>query len=152
MEPRVPDRAPRRGGQWREYRQVLEGIAWRFRTGSPWRELPDRFGPWQPAYERHHRWGSDGTRARLLAEAQTCSDVAGELDWIVAADSSLVRCTSEECPQRGSAGTPPRWSGQCGSQGHGRITRNSAVNPSAAGPNRSSWSPRITRSVGRGAG
>ena len=53
--------------------------------------MPDRFGPWQTAYERHRRWSADGTWARLLAEAQACADAAGELDWIVAADSSLVR-------------------------------------------------------------
>lgn len=91
LEPRLPDRTPRRGGRWRDHRQVLEGIAWRFRTGSPWRELPDRFGPWQTAYERHQRWSFDGTWARLLAAAQAHADAAGELDWLVAADSSLVR-------------------------------------------------------------
>lgn len=91
LEPRLPDRTPRRGGRWRDHRQVLEGIAWRFRTGSPWRELPDRCGPWQTAYERHQRWSADGTWAQLLAAAQTRADAAGELDWLVAADSSLVR-------------------------------------------------------------
>jgi putative transposase len=91
LEPRLPDRTPRRGGRWRDHRQVIEAIAWRFRTGSPWRELPERFGPWQTAYERHHRWSADGTWARLLAAAQADADARGELDWLVAADSSLMR-------------------------------------------------------------
>lgn len=70
---------------------MIEAIAWKYRTGSPWRELPERFGPWQTAYERHNRWSADGTWARLLAAAQADADAAGGLDWLVAADSSLVR-------------------------------------------------------------
>jgi transposase len=95
----------------------MEGIAWRFRTGSPWRELPDRFGPWQTAYERHSHWSADGTWAQLLAEAQTCADAAGELDWIVAADSPRwCGCTSTGRPRPGSAATPRPWSGRCGAR------------------------------------
>jgi transposase len=91
LEPRLPDRSPRRGGRWRDHRQVIEAIAWKYRTGVAWRELPDRFGPWQTAYERHNRWSADGTWARLLAAAQTDAATRGELDWLVAADSSLMR-------------------------------------------------------------
>jgi transposase len=47
--------------------------------------------PWQTAYERLTRWSADGTWARLLAPAQADADAAGELDWLVAADSTLVR-------------------------------------------------------------
>ena len=67
MEPLLPSSAGRRGGRWRDHRQVIEAIAWRYRTGSPWRELPEQFGPWQTAYERLTRWSSDGTWANLLA-------------------------------------------------------------------------------------
>ena len=91
LAPLLPDRSPRRGGRWRDHRQVIEAIAWKYRTGSPWRELPERFGPWQTAYERLNRWSADGTWARLLAAAQADADARGELDWLVAADSSLMR-------------------------------------------------------------
>jgi transposase len=37
------------------------------------------------------RWSADGTWARLLARAQTDADAAGELDWLVAVDSTVVR-------------------------------------------------------------
>jgi transposase len=40
IEPLLPSSAGRRGGQWRDHRQVLEAILWRYRTGSPWRDLP----------------------------------------------------------------------------------------------------------------
>jgi transposase len=91
MEPLLPSSAGRRGGRWRDHRQVIEAISWKYRTGSPWRELPERFGPWQTAYERLTRWSADGTWARLLARAQADADAAGELEWLVAADSTMVR-------------------------------------------------------------
>jgi transposase len=73
---RLPCSAGRRGGQWHDHRQVLEAIAWRFRTGAPWRDLPERFGPWQTIRNRHSRWSADGTYAGLLAAAQTDADAA----------------------------------------------------------------------------
>ena len=83
MQPLLPSSAGRRGGRWRDHRQVIEAIAWKYRTGSPWRELPEeRFGPWQTAYERLARWSADGTWAKLLARAQADADAAGELDWL----------------------------------------------------------------------
>jgi transposase len=91
MEPLLPSSTGRRGGRWRDHRQVIEAISWKYRTGSPWREVPEQFGPWQTAYERLTRWSADGTWARLLARAQADADAAGELDWLVAADSTLVR-------------------------------------------------------------
>nr|WP_311766120.1 transposase [Streptomyces telluris] len=27
-------------------RQLTDGIRWRTRTGSPWRDVPERYGPW----------------------------------------------------------------------------------------------------------
>ena len=91
LEPLLPDRTPRRGGRWRDHREVLEAIAWRYRTGSPWRDLPAEFGPWQSVYDRHVRWSRDGTYDRIFAAAHTAADTAGDLDWLVAADSSLMR-------------------------------------------------------------
>jgi transposase len=83
MQPLLPSSTGRRGGRWRDHRQVIEAIAWKYRTGSPWRELPESFGPWQTAYERLTRWSADGTWAALLARAQADADAAGELDWLV---------------------------------------------------------------------
>src|SRR3954463_16287152 len=91
MEPLLPPSTGRRGRRWRDHRQVVEAICWKYRTGSTWRELPARFGPWQTAYERLARWSADGTWARLLARAQTAADASGELDWLVAVNSTLVR-------------------------------------------------------------
>ncbi|WP_397469333.1 transposase [Pseudonocardia charpentierae] len=54
LEPLLPDRTPQRCGRWRDHRQVIEAIAWKYRTGVAWREIPTErsFGPLQTAYER----------------------------------------------------------------------------------------------------
>ncbi|WP_353963887.1 transposase [Streptomyces sp. NBC_00233] len=56
IEPPLPDRTPRRGGRWRDHRQVIDAIAWNYRTGSPWMDLPAEFGSWKGAYSRLRNW------------------------------------------------------------------------------------------------
>ncbi|MGW0900047.1 transposase [Streptomyces goshikiensis] len=35
VEPLLPDRTPKRGGRWRDHRQVIDAIAFKYRTGTP---------------------------------------------------------------------------------------------------------------------
>jgi transposase len=73
------------------HRPIVEGIVFRYRAGIPWRDLPERFGPWQTAWKRHHRWSADGTWDAVLAEILTDADAAGGIDWAVSADSTTAR-------------------------------------------------------------
>jgi transposase len=82
---------PQRGGCWRDHRQVLNGILFRVRSGVPWRDLPERYGPWETVYKRLARWQADGTWARIEAALRTQADAAGALDWDAQIDSSVVR-------------------------------------------------------------
>jgi AcrR family transcriptional regulator len=66
IEPELPSSAGRRGRPWRDHRQTLEAILWRYRTGCPWRDLPAEFGPWQTLWKRHRRWSADGVYQRIL--------------------------------------------------------------------------------------
>ena len=57
-----------RGGRpCRDHRQVLGGILWKLHTGAPWRDVPQRFGPWQTCHGRLRRWQRDGTWPRVWA-------------------------------------------------------------------------------------
>lgn len=80
-----------RGGQWRDHRTVINGILWKLRTGAPWRDLPERYGPYQTCADRLYRWRRDGTWDRLLAHVQTKADAVGELDWEVGVDATSAR-------------------------------------------------------------
>ena len=57
----MPSSAGRRGRPWNNHRATLGAIAWRFRTGAPWRDIPPELGAWQSIWERHQRWSTDGT-------------------------------------------------------------------------------------------
>jgi transposase len=91
IAPLLPAMTPRRGGRWRDHRQVLNGILFRVRTGVPWRDVPQRYGPWKTLYKRFARWEADGTWARIEAALHTAADAAGEVDWRGHADSTVVR-------------------------------------------------------------
>lgn len=90
LEPLMPDH-PRRGRRWSDHRLVLDAVFLRTRTGMPWRDLPQRFGPWQTVYNRHRRWSGDGTWEQVLAALQVGCDEADGQDWALAVDSTVVR-------------------------------------------------------------
>ena len=66
IEPELPSASGRRGRPWRDHRQTLEAILWRYRTGCAWRDVPAEFGPWQTVWKRHRRWVADRTYERIL--------------------------------------------------------------------------------------
>ncbi|MEU7515881.1 IS5 family transposase [Streptomyces sp. NPDC042898] len=78
---------PVRGRRWANHRRTLEAIAWKYRTGSPWRDLPDELGAFQTAHKRLLRWAVDGTWERILAAA----DDADDIGWTVSVDSTVCR-------------------------------------------------------------
>jgi transposase len=100
IEPLLPEYG-QSGGQWREHRAVINGILWKLRTGSPWRDLPERYGPWQTCFDRFNRWRRDGTWDRLLAHAQTNNDAVGEVRWEVSVDDTVIRAHQHAAGARG---------------------------------------------------
>ncbi|MFF4148302.1 transposase [Streptomyces sp. NPDC001698] len=90
------------GGRKRlDDRRVLNGIVWKFRTGTAWRDVPERYGPWATLHTRLRRWAADGTFDRMLRAAQAKADAADNIEWLVSVDSTVVRAH-----QPGSASTP----------------------------------------------
>lgn len=89
-------------------RMVLNGIVWKFRTGVPWRDVPERYGPWTSLHTRFRRWAADGTFDRMLRAAQARADAAGDIDWLVSVDSTIVRAHQHAAGARkGGAKTRP---------------------------------------------
>ena len=48
-------------------RRVLNGIFWVLRSGAPWRDLPQEFGPYTTCYNRFIRWRRAGVWSRIMA-------------------------------------------------------------------------------------
>ena len=84
IEPLLPNKP--RGVPRVNDRRVLNGILWRFRTGSPWRDIPERYGPSTTGYNRFVRWREAGVWDRILDAVSAAYD--GDLIMI---DSSCVR-------------------------------------------------------------
>jgi len=81
-----------RGGQWKDHRQMLNGIFWILHTGAQWREVPERYGKWQTVYDRFRRWVADGTIDQVLKRLQLRLAQDGRIDpdtWFV--DGTVIR-------------------------------------------------------------
>ncbi|ALO05779.1 transposase [Streptomyces venezuelae] len=73
-------------------REQFEGVVWRFRSGSQWREMPSKFGAWQTVYNRFVQWRNAGVFQALMegmiAEAARRGQVGLSL---VSVDSTVTR-------------------------------------------------------------
>ncbi|MEU1450100.1 IS5 family transposase [Streptomyces mirabilis] len=72
-------------------RQLIDGIRWRTRAGTPWRDVPERYGPWDRVYDLFRRWQRDGTWKRILEQLQVQADALGLITWDVSVDSTVCR-------------------------------------------------------------
>ncbi|MEU4587235.1 IS5 family transposase [Kitasatospora aureofaciens] len=72
-------------------RQLIDGIRWRTRAGTPWRDVPERYGPWDRVYDLFRRWQRDGTWKRILEQLQVQADAQGLITWDVSVDSTVCR-------------------------------------------------------------
>ena len=49
-------------------RLFIEGVLFRAKTGMPWRDLPERFGPWKSVFNRFSNWARKGHWAVVFRE------------------------------------------------------------------------------------
>ncbi len=74
---------------------MINAILWHERTGAPWRDLPERYGPWKTAHERLRKWTADGTWDRILEHVIVKDDSLGTLEdnieFVISVDSTSVR-------------------------------------------------------------
>jgi transposase len=108
IEPVLPSSAGRRGRPWNDHRATLEAIAWRFRTGAPWRDVPPELGAWQSIWERHRRWSTDGTYAAMFAAVRAHGGGIAddpELSALVSIDSTSIRAHQHAAGARAAGHT-----------------------------------------------
>jgi transposase len=92
IAPLLPPEKPRTGRPGKPHRVILNGIFWLAGSGSPWRELPERYGPWQTVATRFYRWARSGLFDRILQRLQGLAEARGEIDWGAQfVDSTIVR-------------------------------------------------------------
>jgi transposase len=102
LEPHLPPEKPETGRTNTDHRQIINGILWRERTGSPWRDVPGRYGPWSTVYSRFWRWRVAGIWDRILAAVQQRADTAGTVDWRVQfVDGTVIRAHQHAAGAKG---------------------------------------------------
>ncbi len=76
----------------RNRRTMVDGILWILRTGSPWRDLPEEFGPWETVFGYFNRWNADGTLDKILQRLRAAAvDLAAIDDELWCVDGTVVR-------------------------------------------------------------
>jgi transposase len=99
IEPLLP--IGRFGPYPQRLRDQLEGVIWRFRTGSQWREMPGEFGPWQTVYDAFARWRDAGVFGALMDTMITEAARRGQADLsLVSVDSTSVRAHQDAAGMR----------------------------------------------------
>jgi transposase len=84
----LPPQKPKTGRPAQDHRRIINGILWILRTGAPWRDLPERYGPWPTVYSRFYRWRKAGIWDKIFCALQA----QGAIDWEVHfVDSTIVR-------------------------------------------------------------
>ena len=93
IEPLLPpERSGKAGNPYRSHRQVLNGIFWVLRTGAPWRDVPEHYGPWTTVYDRFRRWSHGGLFERFLGALEARARIAERIDFeFSAVDGSTIR-------------------------------------------------------------
>jgi transposase len=94
-------------------RSFIDAVIYRARTGMPWRDLPERFGPWKSVYNRFHNWSRKGHWARIFTALQVEIDEDGSI-----VDGSVVRAHQDAAGGKGGSsathwvvlevGSPPK--------------------------------------------
>jgi transposase len=73
-------------------RIMVDGILWILRTGSPWRDLPEEFGPWQTVWDHFDKWNANGLLDSILNRLRAAHVDVGAIDdelWCI--DGTVVR-------------------------------------------------------------
>jgi transposase len=83
LEPLIPDpprREDGRGRPWRDPRDVLNAILWILRTGAPWKDLPERYPPYQTCHRRFQKWIEEGVLGSVLETLAQDLEERGQID------------------------------------------------------------------------
>ena len=92
IAPLLPAQKPAVGRPNNDHQTIINGILWVLRTGAPWRDIPEGYGPWPTVSGRFYRWRKQGIWRRILQKLQQQAERAGKINWqIHFVDGSVVR-------------------------------------------------------------
>jgi transposase len=97
---KIVERLPRRPGRRAVLgdRNFINAVLWLMKTGSPWRDLPERYGSWKTIYNRFANWAKRGHWQQLFRALQVQVDESASL-----LDASIVRAHQDACGAKGGS-------------------------------------------------
>ena len=124
LKPLLPPEKPRTGRPNHDHRTIINGILWIDRTGAPWKDLPERYGPVGTVSSRFYRWRKAGIWQGILEALQARADRQGRVDWSLHfVDSTIVRAHQHAAGAR-----------KAGGEKGGSATRRSAARAAVSRP------------------
>lgn len=81
-------------------RQFIDAVLYRAKTGVPWRDLPERFGPWKTVYNRFSNWAERGVWEKVFKALQLEVDETGSI-----IDGSVIRAHQDSSGGKGGSST-----------------------------------------------
>jgi len=86
IENLLPGRSDTVGVTAKDNRSFIEAVLYRYKTGIPWRDLPEHLGDWKNTHRRHSRWSKTGVWSNIFNKLSEDSD-----DEYAMIDSTIVR-------------------------------------------------------------
>ena len=93
-----PEQSPKGGRRAKDNRQMFNGMLWIVRSGAPWRDLPEYYGPWKSVYTRFRRWKIAGVFNKALEALSQDSD-----EESIIIDATIVRVHQHGCGAKGGS-------------------------------------------------
>lgn len=88
----LPNEAKGFGRPRRDDRTLMNGMFWMLNSGASWRDLPERYGPWQTVYDRFRHWQKQGVLERIFEQLRLKLDEKGLIEpqtWMI--DATIVK-------------------------------------------------------------
>jgi transposase len=95
LKPLVPGGRKGRRGPRSDGRRFIDALLWVGRSGGRWRDLPEKFGPYQTVKRRYYRWVENGVLDRIFAAVADDPD----LEWL-AIDATVIRAQAQAAGAR----------------------------------------------------
>jgi transposase len=127
LPPLLPPQKPKTGRPAVDHRRMRHGIRWSLRPGAPWRDRPERDGPWRTVASRFYRWQKAGIWSPLVAAVPAPAAAEGQINGALEAiEGPMIRAHqhaagAKKGPQRpkpsAGAGAVSAPQSTCGLQG-----------------------------------
>ena len=101
LQPLLPPQKPITGRPAKDHRTIINGILWVLRTGAPWRDLPEHYGPWpgsQPVLSLAPGWPVGAVAEGSTEHSNIQRKVHWELHYV---DGTMIRAHQHAAGARG---------------------------------------------------